>query len=67
MVQVTKTAGLIITNIEIRLGIFTQLKIKLLSDAHPQSQITRLAWVDNETLVSVGQDCNTKLWTITPF
>jgi len=36
-------------------------------DAHPQSQITRLAWLDNGTLVSVGQDCNTKIWSITAF
>lgn len=36
-------------------------------DAHAQSQITRLAWLDNTTLVSVGQDCNTKLWSIVPF
>lgn len=36
-------------------------------DAHAQSQITRVSWIDNTTIVSVGQDCNTKLWTITPF
>ncbi|VEN58493.1 unnamed protein product [Callosobruchus maculatus] len=39
----------------------------IIKNAHAQSQVTRLAWVDNQTLVSVGQDCNTKLWTITPF
>ncbi|XP_072394337.1 actin-interacting protein 1 [Diabrotica undecimpunctata] len=39
----------------------------VIKSAHAQNQITRLAWVDNTTLVSVGQDCNTKLWTITPF
>lgn len=33
-------------------------------DAHPQSQITRLVWLDEETLSSVGQDCNTKIWRI---
>ncbi|KAH6945173.1 hypothetical protein HPB50_007481 [Hyalomma asiaticum] len=26
--------------------------------AHPQSQITRLAWLDNSTIVSAGQDSN---------
>ncbi|XP_044740597.1 actin-interacting protein 1 [Chrysoperla carnea] len=36
----------------------------IIKNAHPQSQITRLAWLDNETLVSVGQDCNTKLWSV---
>ncbi|KAK9883553.1 hypothetical protein WA026_001732 [Henosepilachna vigintioctopunctata] len=36
-------------------------------NAHPQSQITKLSWLDNETVVSVGQDCNTKLWNITSF
>jgi len=35
-----------------------------ISDAHPQSQITRLVWLDEETLISVGQDCNTKIWRI---
>lgn len=34
------------------------------SDAHPQSQITRLVWLDEEILISVGQDCNTKVWRI---
>ncbi|CAB3361024.1 Hypothetical predicted protein [Cloeon dipterum] len=39
----------------------------IIKNAHPQSQITRLAWLDNETIVSTGQDCNTKLWAVTPF
>lgn len=39
----------------------------IIKNAHPQSQITRISWLDNNTVVSVGQDCNTKLWTITPF
>ncbi|KAF4518341.1 hypothetical protein B566_EDAN007068 [Ephemera danica] len=39
----------------------------IIKNAHPQSQITRLAWLDNETFVSTGQDCNTKLWSIQPF
>lgn len=34
------------------------------SDAHPQSQITRLGWLDNNTLVSAGQDSNIKIWDI---
>uniref|UniRef100_A0A0K8R7B6 Actin-interacting protein 1 n=2 Tax=Ixodes ricinus TaxID=34613 RepID=A0A0K8R7B6_IXORI len=32
--------------------------------AHPQSQITRLAWLDNSTIVSAGQDSNVKIWEI---
>ncbi|KAL1461035.1 hypothetical protein WDU94_012967 [Cyamophila willieti] len=39
----------------------------IIKNAHPQSQITRLLWLDNDLLVSVGQDCNTKIWEITPF
>lgn len=39
----------------------------IIKNAHPQSQITRLVWLDDETLVSVGQDCNTKIWNITPI
>ncbi|XP_014279934.1 actin-interacting protein 1 isoform X1 [Halyomorpha halys] len=42
-------------------------KHTIIKNAHPQSQITRLVWVDDETLVSVGQDCNTKIWTIQPI
>lgn len=34
------------------------------ADAHPQSQITRLGWLDNNTLVSAGQDSNIKIWDI---
>ncbi|XP_013783916.1 actin-interacting protein 1-like, partial [Limulus polyphemus] len=33
--------------------------------AHPQSQITRVAFLDNNTLVSTGQDSNIKIWEIT--
>ncbi|XP_039759853.1 actin-interacting protein 1 [Pararge aegeria] len=33
-------------------------------NAHPQSQITGLAWVDDETLSSVGQDANTRIWSL---
>uniref|UniRef100_A0A0V0G6W9 Actin-interacting protein 1 n=1 Tax=Triatoma dimidiata TaxID=72491 RepID=A0A0V0G6W9_TRIDM len=39
-------------------------KHTIIKNAHPQSQITRLVWLDDETLVSVGQDCNTKIWSI---
>lgn len=42
-------------------------KHNIIKNAHVQSQITRLAWLDDETLVSVGQDCNTKVWSIAPF
>lgn len=35
-----------------------------IKNAHPQSQITGLVWLDNETLISTGQDCNTKIWQI---
>lgn len=38
--------------------------ISFVPDAHPQSQITRLVWLDDETLISVGQDCNTKIWRV---
>lgn len=35
-----------------------------LADAHPQSQITGLAWLDDESVVSVGQDGNTRVWNV---
>lgn len=36
----------------------------IIKNAHPQSQITRLVWMDNNTVVSVGQDCNVKVWEV---
>ena len=39
----------------------------LFTDAHPQSQITGLVWLDNETLISSGQDCNVKVWEVEGF
>ncbi|XP_003744021.1 actin-interacting protein 1 [Galendromus occidentalis] len=36
----------------------------ILKKAHPQSQITKIAWIDNNTVVSTGQDSNVKLWDI---
>ncbi|XP_012251061.1 actin-interacting protein 1 isoform X2 [Athalia rosae] len=39
-------------------------KHTIIKNAHPQSQITRLVWLDDETLISVGQDCNTKVWRV---
>uniref|UniRef100_A0A4D5RAV3 Actin-interacting protein 1 n=1 Tax=Scolopendra viridis TaxID=118503 RepID=A0A4D5RAV3_SCOVI len=36
----------------------------IIKNAHPQSQITRVSWLDNNTVVSVGQDCNTKIWDV---
>ncbi|KAK6639095.1 hypothetical protein RUM43_007365 [Polyplax serrata] len=42
-------------------------KHTIIKNAHPQSQITRLSWVNDTTLISVGQDCNTKIWAIEPF
>lgn len=42
-------------------------KHTIIKNAHPQSQITRLVWLDNETVISTGQDCNTKVWNVEPF
>jgi len=42
-------------------------KHTIIKNAHPQSQITRLIWLDDKRLVSVGQDCNTKVWEIEPI
>jgi len=39
----------------------------IIKNAHPQSQITALAWLDNKTIVSTGQDCNTRFWDIRNF
>jgi len=36
----------------------------IIKRAHDQSQVTRVAWLDNKSLVSVGQDCNTRLWNV---
>ncbi|CAH4027423.1 unnamed protein product [Pieris brassicae] len=35
-----------------------------IKNAHPQSQITGAVWIDNETIASVGQDANTRIWTV---
>ncbi|CAG0914909.1 unnamed protein product [Notodromas monacha] len=35
-----------------------------IKNAHAMSQIVKVAWIDDVTLVSVGQDSNTKLWNI---
>ncbi|XP_070539814.1 WD repeat-containing protein 1-like [Ptychodera flava] len=40
----------------------TRLKIK---GAHPMSQITSVGWLDDNTVISTGQDSCVKLWTIT--
>jgi len=37
----------------------------IIRNAHDQSQITSVSWLDNSSLVSTGQDANTKLWNIT--
>ncbi|XP_049693412.2 actin-interacting protein 1 [Helicoverpa armigera] len=36
----------------------------IIKNAHPQSQITGVAWLDEETVVSVGQDANTRVWHV---
>jgi WD40 repeat protein len=38
-----------------------------IKNAHPQSQITRIVWLSDQTLVSTGQDANTKVWEVTGF
>ncbi|XP_045779171.1 actin-interacting protein 1 [Maniola jurtina] len=42
----------------------TPAKHVAVKNAHPQSQITGLAWIDDETLASVGQDANTRIWSL---
>ncbi|KAG6445539.1 actin-interacting protein 1 [Manduca sexta] len=39
-------------------------KHTIIKNAHPQSQITGLTWIDDETVVSVGQDANTRVWNV---
>lgn len=39
-------------------------KHTIIKNAHPQSQITGLTWIDDETIVSTGQDANTRVWTV---
>ncbi|KAH8371951.1 hypothetical protein KR093_009434 [Drosophila rubida] len=39
-------------------------KHTIIKNAHPQSQITRVVWLDNNTVISTGQDCNTKVWHV---
>jgi len=36
----------------------------VIRNAHDQSQITNVVWLDNSTLVSTGQDANIKIWDI---
>lgn len=33
-------------------------------NAHPMSQITKLAWIDSNHIVSTGQDSNVKVWRV---
>lgn len=42
----------------------SNLKRIFLTDAHPQSQITGLVFLDDSTLISTGQDCNCKVWEV---
>lgn len=37
----------------------------VIKGAHPNSQVNRVAWLDNDTLLSAGQDCCLKQWKIT--
>jgi WD40 repeat protein len=37
----------------------------ILRGAHDQAQITGIAWLDNSSLVTAGQDSNTKVWNVT--
>ena len=40
-------------------------KHHILASAHVQSQITGVCWMDDETVVSTGQDGNVKVWNMT--
>nr|XP_018907163.1 PREDICTED: actin-interacting protein 1 [Bemisia tabaci]XP_018907164.1 PREDICTED: actin-interacting protein 1 [Bemisia tabaci] len=42
-------------------------KHTIIKNAHPQSNITSVAWLDDETVISVGRDCNTKIWEVAPI
>jgi WD40 repeat protein len=39
-------------------------KHTIIKNAHPQSQITGLVFLDDTTLISTGQDCNCKVWEV---
>lgn len=42
-------------------------KHTIIKNAHPQSQIVGLVWLDDETVISAGQDCNIKVWEVESF
>lgn len=42
----------------------TKISLLLCSSAHPLSHVNQVAWLDNNTVVTVGQDSNLKIWTI---
>ncbi|KAK8400426.1 hypothetical protein O3P69_003240 [Scylla paramamosain] len=37
----------------------------IIKNSHPQSQVTGLLWLNNETLISVGHDGLVKTWSVT--
>ncbi|KAH9491908.1 hypothetical protein Btru_029063 [Bulinus truncatus] len=43
-------------------GKFTGLKPSV--KAHPMSHVNKLAWLNNNSLVTVGQDSNVKIWNV---
>merc|ERR1712240_735055 len=36
----------------------------IIRNSHDQSQITNVAWLDNSSLLSTGQDANIKIWNV---
>ncbi|KAK3758037.1 hypothetical protein RRG08_006616 [Elysia crispata] len=32
--------------------------------AHPMSHVNKIGWLDNNTILTAGQDCNVKIWTV---
>ncbi|XP_053615774.1 actin-interacting protein 1 [Plodia interpunctella] len=57
------SSGALDTNI-IVWSVAAPAKHIIIKNAHPQSQITGIAWLDDETIVSVGQDANTRIWNV---
>ena len=46
------------------LFIIFNFNFNFFSGAHPQSNITRVAWIDNNTVVTTGYDSCVRLWDI---
>lgn len=56
----------LVNGVPVILCIALDIEYYVATGAHPMSQVNKVEWLDDKTIVSAGHDGHVKIWIFTP-